>query len=372
MKTLSMIKEAWTPNQTIGVTNHLTPVNNIITNINNLFAAELSVVAYPGADNVSVVCTSSFFYDKDTTYKQIYLPIWNDKTSLADYVSQQGLNNIKVIPTGNGQECYVIFCPSDMPQLGYNGCNGTNYNDACCSKEPACESRDVYGDVEYTQFTFEDGPEDPNMNGLKNYGFGDQEIESIQKKDIREILGSKDKVKAAKAFAEILSRNMKLPENYYIKAVRDEDGNESVALRYRYEKRKPFGKTVTLTKTIVNIYNNEENGIWVDDAENLPEEMKGVVDDMLNFVGVRRTGDANTFSISQTDDFDDLTSNSTDDTDNNENNEENQNNDKNNVENNDNENNSDNIENKDNSETNNNQNNNDNFNSATRADGSHM
>lgn len=295
MKTLSMMKESWSPNQTIGVMNHLTPVQNIITNINNFFASQLSIVAEPGKDNVSILVHSSFFYDKDTTYRQLYLPVWNDKVSLASYVAQQGLNNIKVIPTGNAEECMVLFCPSDMPQMGYNGpC------DIGCEPKCACESKEI----EYDQFTFEEGED--MMNGIKNYGFGDQEIESIQKKDLREILSSKDKVKAAKMFDAILKNNMRMPDNYYIKAVRDEDGNESIALRYRYEKKKPFGKTVTMTKSIVNIYNTEDGGIWVDDAENLPEEMKGVVDDMLNFVGVRRTGDPNSFSVSMTDDFDDL------------------------------------------------------------------
>lgn len=289
------MKESWTPNQTIGVMNHLTPIQNIITNINNLFASQLSIVAEPEKDNVSILVRSSFFSNKDITYAQIYLPVWNDKVSLASYVSQQGLNNIKVIPTGNGEECVVLFCPSDMPQLGYNGSCTTGAEPKC-----ACESKEV----EYEQFTFEEGED--MMNGIKNYGFGDQEIESIQKKDLREILGSKDKVKAAKMFDDILKKNMRMPENYYIKAVRDEDGNESIALRYRYEKKKPFGKSVTLTKSIVNIYNTEEGGIWVDDAENLPEEMKGVVDDMLNFVGTRRTSDPNSFSISMSDEFDDL------------------------------------------------------------------
>ena len=292
-----MMKESWTPNQTIGVMNHLTPIQNIITNINNLFASQLSIVAEPGKDNVSILVHSSFFSNKDITYAQIYLPVWNDKVSLASYVSQQGLNNIKVIPTGNGEECMVLFCPSDMPQLGYNGSCTTGTEPKC-----ACESKEV----EYEQFTFEEGED--MMNGIKNYGFGDQEIESIQKKDLREILGSKDKVKAAKMFDDILKKNMRMPENYYIKAVRDEDGNESIALRYRYEKKKPFGKSITLTKSIVNIYNTEEGGIWVDNAENLPEEMKGVVDDMLNFVGVRRTGDPNSFSVSMSDEFDDLKS----------------------------------------------------------------
>lgn len=310
MKTLSMIKENWTPNQTLGVTNHLTPVKNIISNINNLFASQLSIVAFPGADNVSLIIKSSFFYDEETTRSQIYQKVWNDRTSLFDYVSQQGLPVVKIFQLGTEWIC--MFCPSDMPQFGYS-------DDSSIEKCPSnikCEMKEQipFGEVEYNSFVYEDGEDgdNDNMNGLKNYGFGDQEIESIQKKDLRTILGSKDKVKAAKAFAAILSKNMRMPENYYIKAVRDEDGNESVALRYRYEKRKPFGKTAMLTKTLVNIYGLDDNGIWVDGADDpngLPEEMKGVIDDMLGFIGVRRTGDACCFTISENpDDGDDLKS----------------------------------------------------------------
>ena len=308
MKTLSMIKENWTPNQTLGVTNHLTPVKNIISNINNLFASQLSIVAFPGADNVSLIVKSSFFYDEETTRSQIYQKVWNDRTSLFDYVSQQGLPVVKIFQLGTEWIC--MFCPSDMPQFGY----GPDSSIEKCPASIKCEMKEQipFGEVEYNSFVYEDGEDgdNDNMNGLKNYGFGDQEIESIQKKDLRTILGSKDKVKAAKAFAAILSKNMHMPENYYIKAVRDEDGNESVALRYRYEKRKPFGKTAMLTKTLVNIYGLDDNGIWVDGADDpngLPEEMKGVIDDMLGFIGVRRTGDACCFTISENpDDGDDL------------------------------------------------------------------
>lgn len=310
MKTLSMIKENWTPNQTLGVTNHLTPVKNIISNINNLFASQLSIVAFPGADNVSLIVKSSFFYDEETTRSQIYQKVWNDRTSLFDYVSQQGLPVVKIFQLGTEWIC--MFCPSDMPQFGY----GPDSSIEKCPASIKCEMKEQipFGEVEYNSFVYEDGEDDDNdnMNGLKNYGFGDQEIESIQKKDLRTILGSKDKVKAAKAFAAILSKNMRMPENYYIKAVRDEDGNESVALRYRYEKRKPFGKTAMLTKTLVNIYGLDNNGIWVDGADDpngLPEEMKGVIDDMLGFIGVKRTGDACCFTISENpDDGDDLKS----------------------------------------------------------------
>lgn len=310
MKTLSMIKENWTPNQTLGVTNHLTPVKNIISNINNLFASQLSIVAFPGADNVSLIVKSSFFYDEETTRSQIYQKVWNDRTSLFDYVSQQGLPVVKIFQLGTEWIC--MFCPSDMPQFGY----GPDSSIEKCPASIKCEMKEQipFGEVEYNSFVYEDGEDgdNDNMNGLKNYGFGDQEIESIQKKDLRTILGSKDKVKAAKAFAAILSKNMRMPENYYIKAVRDEDGNESVALRYRYEKRKPFGKTAMLTKTLVNIYGLDNNGIWVDGADDpngLPEEMKGVIDDMLGFIGVKRTGDACCFTISENpDDGDDLKS----------------------------------------------------------------
>lgn len=301
MKTLSMMRENAAPTIN-GVANHLTPINNIITNINNLFVPFLNVVASPGSDNVSIVVKSSYFTDEETTRQHIYYPV-NGNCTLAGYVAQQGLNNIKIVPTPT--ECIVMFCPSDMPQIGY--CGDLTAGD--CAK-CACESLRGLGDVEYDSFLYEEGEDNPNMNGLKNYGFGDQEIEDIQRKDLQELLASKDKVKAAKAFAEILSKNMRMPENYYIKAVRDEDGNESVALRYRYEKRKPFGKTATITKTLVNIYNTDENGIWVDGADDpngLPEEMKGVIDDMLGFIGVKRTGDACCFSVAMNGDADDLT-----------------------------------------------------------------
>lgn len=286
-----------------GVTNHLTPIQNIIININNLFASQLSVVALPTKDNMAIEVTSSFFYDEKTTWDQIYLPIWNNQQSLASYVSQQGLPLVKVWQDMTGWK--VRFCPNDIPQMGYGNVP---------AGIPGCKCQESYNEYEYDQFMAEDGPKGDNMNGLKNYGFGDQEIDAIQRKDLRDILGGSDKVKAAKAFAEILAKNMKLPENYYIKAVRDEDGNESIALRYRYEKKKPFGKTATLTKSIVNIYNTEDSGIWVDDAENLPDEMKGIVDDMLTVIGVRRTSDANAFTVALTDgDIEDLKGNNEND-----------------------------------------------------------
>lgn len=288
MKTLSMLKENGYDNITKGVTNHLTPVENIITNVRNFFGDKLSMVVTKGEDNVSIKCTSSLWTDEENARSAMYWPAWNDRTSLYSYVSMQGLSCVKMIPVG--QDIVVYFCPSDIQNsFGYGG-----EDDYCQPKSLACTEQRNYhlGDVEYNQF-----------GEIKEDAWQpEQEIEDVQKKDVRELLASKDKVKAAKAFAEILGQNMRMPENYYIKAVRDEDGNESVALRYRYEKRKPFGKTATMTKTLVNIYGLGDNGIWVDGADDpngLPEEMKGVIDDMLGFIGVRRTGDACCFTIAE-------------------------------------------------------------------------
>lgn len=278
MKTLSMIKEA------IGVTNHLTPVDNIITNVRNFFSSQLSLVVSKAEDGFSIKCTSSLWTTEQNARDAMYVPVWNDRTSLYSYVSMQGLSCVKVMTIG--QDVIVYFCPSDIQQ-------SYGYDDSCEGyPKIACEEQKLehLGDIEYDQF-----------GEIKEDAWQpEQEIEDTTKKDIRQLLGSIDKVKAAKAFAEIIKQNMRLPENYYITAVRDEDGNESVALRYKHDVRKPFGKTATITKTLVNIYGLGDNGIWVNDADNpngMDEEIKGVIDDMLNFVGVRRTGDACCFTI---------------------------------------------------------------------------
>lgn len=302
-----MIKEGFNGNP-IGVTNHLTPVDNIVTNVRNFFSPKMSLVVSKGEDNVSLKCTSSLFTSEEQTRSMLYFPYWNDRMSLASYVSQQGLSQIKVLPIG--QEFIVYFCPADMPQLGY----GLSYGE----KVPCCgcdEQRNYHlGEVEFV--VFEDETQNANQ---KYYGQGDQEIEGIQKKNLRELLNDKDKVKAAKAFAEILKQNMRLPENVYVKAVRDEDGNESVALRYRYEKRKPFGKTSTMAKTLVNIYGLGDNGIWVDDFdnENFDLDLKSTIMDMLDFIGVRKTSDKCSFTISDDPDFADDIKNGIDNHDNN-------------------------------------------------------
>lgn len=311
MKTLSMMMEASQAvkdlvakakggaQQPIGLSNHYTPVENIITNVKNLYAIRLGFTVEKFG-NYGIVLRSNLFLTDSDVYSILYADLYQPGTSsVCTYVYNQGLTKMQVLEEGDYK--IVIFEPTDIAEP---------------AKVPTVvpspqtntfeESKEEY-EVE-SQYLLK---EDQYGNVQMQNTIGDQEIDILQKNDLRQLLGGDDKVKAAKAFATAVSQNMKLPENYYIKAVRDEDGNESVALRYRYEKRRPFGKTQTITKTLMNIYGLGDDGIWVDgydDKASVPEEMRGIIDDMLNFIGVRRTGDNCSFTIAQDpNDIDDVT-----------------------------------------------------------------
>ena len=55
-----------------GVTNHLTPVGNIVTQIRNLFSPLTGIVASVGEDGFSVKLNSSKFISKDEVSKVLY------------------------------------------------------------------------------------------------------------------------------------------------------------------------------------------------------------------------------------------------------------------------------------------------------------
>ena len=80
MKTLSMIKESF-DNQPlgnkVGVTNHLTPVDNIVTNVRNFFSSQLSMVVIKAEDNFSLKCTSSLWHSEEDVRNAIYANVWN-------------------------------------------------------------------------------------------------------------------------------------------------------------------------------------------------------------------------------------------------------------------------------------------------------
>lgn len=257
-----------------GVTNHLTPVQNIITNAKNLFASYLGVVVDVAEDNMSIKITSSRFYDEDTAKQIMYEPVWRYQ-SLGSYISEQGLPTMKVV-TVSPDLIIVYMCPSDIPgSIGYGECVG-------------CSEQKGHGDVEYDQVMLKESDE--------------EELEPTDKSELASILASKNKVKAAQQFSELVSHVVELPDNYYFKAVRDEDGHESIALRCKYEKKRPFGQTKEYVKSVMNIYNTDADGIWVDGYDDevspLQSDLKNIIDQVLDFIGCTPGSDGCSFCMS--------------------------------------------------------------------------
>ena len=94
MKTLTQLKEGFECNPgnalKLGVTNHLTPVGNIITNVRNFFGSLLGLVVEPGEDGVSLKLHSSKFVNPEEIQKVLSTRCMGQST-VQDYICQQGL-----------------------------------------------------------------------------------------------------------------------------------------------------------------------------------------------------------------------------------------------------------------------------------------
>ena len=130
----------------------------------------------------------------------------------------------------------------------------------------------------------------------------DEELEDLTKKELSKLIDEKDKVKAAKQFMQIVSQQMELPREYYFAGVKDKDGKESIALRWRYTKRRPHKKTAEVTRSLINIYGNDKDGVWVGDFDEksyfqLPEEVKKLIENILELLGAEKTNDKCVYSL---------------------------------------------------------------------------
>ena len=112
IKTLSQLVEGYdcNPGNSVnrGVTNHLTPLNNIITNVRNFFGSTMGVIVEPGEDGVSLKLHSSKFVCPKEVSKLIDQPYLGN-TSLHSYICQQGLCNMKLINLGSYYIVYFHF-----------------------------------------------------------------------------------------------------------------------------------------------------------------------------------------------------------------------------------------------------------------------
>lgn len=103
------------------VTNHLTPIENILMNIKNLYCQEMGIVAELDSTGKVIVLTSSKFVDYNITQSIMYTAKdapYNGVTyqpSLSLYIEQQGLDKIEIVQSG--EEFRVLCYASDIEKI---------------------------------------------------------------------------------------------------------------------------------------------------------------------------------------------------------------------------------------------------------------
>ena len=266
-----------------GVTNHLTPVANIVTQIRNLWSPTTGIVASIAEDGFSVKLNSSKFVSQESVNKILYDTTIMRGTSLAGYIQQQGLTVVKIINVG--QFFVVYFCPNDIKTAGK------------IEEKPAnlpCKEMQEYN-IEETE-----------LYSLITEGDDDEELKDITREKVVELINSKDKVKSAKQLELLVAQELELPREYSFAGVKSKDGDESIALRWKYIKKRPHNKTIENVRSILNIYDMSKEGIWVQDFDKeslvkLPEEVEKLIKSILEFLGATETDNPAVYSLAEED-----------------------------------------------------------------------
>ena len=286
-----------------GVTNHLTPVGNIVAEIRNLYSPFVSIVASVAEDGFSVKLNSSLFTSERAVYDVIYDSSRNYGISIASLINQHGLNKIKLVNIGQFYICY--FMPDDIKGV---------------ENEP---KEAIPSDIPCTEM-LEYGIQEAELSTIVNESDDDEELEDETLKRLKEIFTMKDRVKAAKQLELLVGAEMELPREYYFAGVKSRDGEESIALRWRYTIKRPHGKTSDVVRSILNIYDDSKEGIWVQDFAKdsmftLPKEVDTLIHSILDFLGASSTDDPSVYSLEESNkvaDDEDKKNNQDDDKDN--------------------------------------------------------
>lgn len=277
----------------LGVTNHLTPINNILTNIKNLYS-DVPIVVAVAEDGVSIKVHSSRFVNRQECDRIIYFGnIY--RPALADYLYQQGLDKINYVDVG--QYTVIYFSPSDI-KTSMPGLEASQASEPDPTNSPTPPASDKPKKVK-------EGSEiNNNDKEIINEGSDDdKELTDVTHTKLLELLKSDDKVKAAKQIELLVGQQMELPREFYFAGLESsgEDG-ECVALRWKYQKRVDINATAEITKTLVKLHAPGENAVCVPDFDkdsmfNLPDEVKKLIENLLDFVGAQETNDPAVYSI---------------------------------------------------------------------------
>ena len=263
---------------TQGVMNHYTPIDNIIINTRNIFGALLGLVVSKGEDGISLKIQSSSFTNPEVTRNILYNYTFDGHTYLYTYIINQGLRGLKILDLGS--TCIAYFFPNDLAE---DPCS----NDACCGCREMKESRII----ECELATIEESSVNEDQ---------EVELEDRTKEELAEIINNNNKVKGAADFANKMANVITLPENMYIKATKDIDGHESISLRYKTVKRRPFGGKMDNVTSLMNIYCTGANAVWVDAFLNkglYDDDVINVINSILQFIGAEETSDEAVWNI---------------------------------------------------------------------------
>lgn len=274
---------------TTGVTNHYTPVQNILTNVKNLFCMPLGIFAEIAEDGVSIKLTSTEFVSKKKIDELLNRPMYNDPSTYSNtlngYIQSQGLDKCTYVNLGNFFTVY--FSPSDIASATAPVTINLSIN----------TNESLISEYEMSSPINEDNEE---------------EMKSPTVEKFMELLEGADKVKAAKQLEALVSKEISLPREYYFAAVKFKTGEECIALRWKYTKKMPFGKedgedkykeiTLENTRSLIHIFGKGEMAIWVQDYAKdslveLPKEVKKLIDSILDLLEASETDDPSVYSL---------------------------------------------------------------------------
>ena len=284
MKTFSRLNESAKTTDTqpgndlakTGITNHYTPIENILTNVKNLFALKLGVVAAIGEDNVSLKLHSSKFVDDQSINSVLYEPI-DRFTNLYSYITSQGLN--KMTKVDLGQYTVLYFSPTDVK---------TAQDPQKLVNVPTTVVATESFENEIVNMIKEDDSE--------------EEMKDVTLEKFLELIESKDKVKAAKQLELLVSQQIELPREFYFAAIKFKTGEEAIALRWKYTKKLPTGQSTESVRSIMHIFGKGDKAIWVQDYDKesivqLPDEVKKLIDNILEMIDADKTDDPAIFKL---------------------------------------------------------------------------
>ena len=267
-----------------GVTNHYTPIQNILTNIRNLYCVHLGIVADEGEDGCSIKLTSSRFINDMKTNELLYTCLYNDvnyqQSNLYSYIIAQGLPKVTKINIGG--YLIVYFSPDDMKQA-------QDPVKMYATSFPQEAQESLLDEFEMSTIVKEDKNEE-------------EEVQDITLKKVLELIDSNDKVKAAKELELLVSKQVSLPREYYFAAIKFKSGKEAIALRWKFTKTLPGGETTENVRSIMHIFGKGDEGIWVQDFAKdsfveLPEEVKKLIESVLDMLEAKETDDPSIFKL---------------------------------------------------------------------------